>query len=349
MWTDGSLITTPTETYQELHVGERVSVIWDDGWYCGTITHAHGDSSTKFRIQYDDGDTFWYQTSSTNDRVLKTCDEDGDYHAVYRSIPHSVGGAGAVIFGLPKPLFLQTPAGAVGSSFDAEVQAAQMAFRNVPSSGLGPATTIRWFTDSLSCIQALQSPLQAQQDSIRILWNIMETILSRGHHIQAVWIPSHCGIDGYEAADKLANKAAIQNSLVAQQTVPLSLQSAISIHKQRTAHQLIEIPELPPDLNHIPRRRAEVILHQLVCGSFSGVRAFYPPDASDHDTTCHMCTLSVPETVEHALLRCTGRSSSRRKLFGFLQRKERNIPFICRNYPINTLKFVDNEGLIKSP
>ena len=172
--------------YQELHVGERVSVTWDDGWYCGTITHAHGDSPTKFRIQYDDGDTLWYQTSSTNDRVLKTCDKDGDYHAVYRSILHSVGGAGAVIFGLPKPLFLQTPAGAVGYSFDAEVQAAQMAFCNVPSSGLGPATTIRWFTDSLSCIQALQSPLQAQQDSIRILWNIMKTILSRGHHIQAV-------------------------------------------------------------------------------------------------------------------------------------------------------------------
>ena len=70
VWTDGSLITTPTETYQELHVGERVSVIWDDGWYCGTITHAHGDCPTTFRIQYDDGDTFWYQTSSTNDRVL---------------------------------------------------------------------------------------------------------------------------------------------------------------------------------------------------------------------------------------------------------------------------------------
>ena len=37
VWTDGSLITTPTETYQELHVGERVSVIWDDGWYCTAV------------------------------------------------------------------------------------------------------------------------------------------------------------------------------------------------------------------------------------------------------------------------------------------------------------------------
>ena len=56
----------------------------------------------------------------------------------------------------------------------------------------------------------------------------METILSRGHHIQAVWIPSHCGIDGNEAADKLANKAAMQTSLVAQQTVPFSLSFFIS-------------------------------------------------------------------------------------------------------------------------
>ena len=32
VWTDGSLITTPKETYQELHLGERVSVIWDEGW-----------------------------------------------------------------------------------------------------------------------------------------------------------------------------------------------------------------------------------------------------------------------------------------------------------------------------
>ena len=117
---------------------------------------------------------------------------------------------------------------------------------------------------------------------------------------------------------------------------------------QRPAHHLIELPEQLPDLNHISRRRAEVILHRLICGSFSGVRAFYPPD-SDHDTTCHMYSLSIPETVEHALLWCTVRSSSRRKLFGFLQRKERNFPFICRNYyPINTLKFVDSEGQIKS-
>ena len=40
--TDGSLINTPKEKYQKIHGGERVSVIWDDGWYC----------PTKSRVQY---------------------------------------------------------------------------------------------------------------------------------------------------------------------------------------------------------------------------------------------------------------------------------------------------------
>ena len=139
-----------------------------------------------------------------------------------------------------------------------------MAFHNIPLSRLCPGIIMRWFSDSVSCIKDQKSPLQSQQDRIRILWNIMANILSRGHYIQAVWIPSHCGIDGNEAADELANKAALQNSLVAQQTVSLSLQAAISIQKQRTAHHLVQIPELPKDLKQISSRRAEDIPHQLI-------------------------------------------------------------------------------------
>ena len=34
-----------------------------------------------------------------------------------------------------------------------------------------------------------------------------------------------------------------------------------------------------------------------------------PQYVSDHDTPCPMCSLSVLETVEHALLRCTRREA----------------------------------------
>ena len=50
----------------------------------------------------------------------------------------------------------------------------------------------------------------------------MENILSRSYHILPEWIPSHCVIDANEAAIyKIANIAALQNSLLVEQTVSL--------------------------------------------------------------------------------------------------------------------------------
>ncbi|XP_076547925.1 ribonuclease H1-like [Osmia lignaria lignaria] len=66
------------------------------------------------------------------------------------------------------------------------------------------------FTDSLSCILAIQNPVNCQTHSYaREISNKINSFggVSLPHKPRLVWIPSHNGLTGNEEADKLAKRA----------------------------------------------------------------------------------------------------------------------------------------------
>ena len=333
--------------YRSLHENERVAVNWENGWYTGGLCRVKERPITSFMVQYDDGDVIDH-TSRTpqRDKTLYCTDEDGDTLTLYRSISPFLGGVGIVIDRNGHLTKLSRPTGAVGSSFDSEVIAAIEAFRHLLSDPPLGGSLIRWFSDSFSCLQALQSAPTTFSDLTRTLWDLMENLMSLGISIEGVWIPSHCGIRLNEEADKLAYKGLRDYSISQHQEVPLSLQQATSIHRNRPKGDLVFLDELPDNIP-VPLRRAEVLLRQIMGGCFVNYGVFYGPKDQISDPICKLCRAGAKETVEHIILRYAGRQLSRRKYLG---RVSRETPYqFCKMKTNEMLQFLNNEGLLESP
>ncbi len=119
----------------------------------------------------DDGDEHAYDSHPTaSKRHVIICDEDGDNLDMYRTIPSQVGGAGVLVLrGDESVAKLALAAGAVGASFDAEAFAAILAFQEISELAITRGSTVRWFTDGRSCIDALNGQPRKYGDMMRKL------------------------------------------------------------------------------------------------------------------------------------------------------------------------------------
>ena len=164
--------------------------------------------------------------------------------------------------------------------------------------------------------------------------------------VAAVWIPSHCGIQLNEEGDKLANNGLRSFSLVDHQDVPLSLQQATSIHRNRPKGDLIFLEDVPTNLT-ISLRRAELLLHQIMGDCFVYSGAFHGPKDYTREPLCKKCRGGMKETVEHLLVQWTGRQLLQRK---FLGRMSRETPYqLCKKKSLDVPQSLNTEGLIEGP
>ncbi len=122
-------------------------------------------------LVYDVGDEYAYgATSTASKQHVIMCDEDGDSLDMYRKIPPQVGGAGLSVLRREESVGkLALAAEAVGSSFDAEAFAAVHAFQKISELAITRGSTIRWFTDSRSCIDALNGQPRMYAEMMRHL------------------------------------------------------------------------------------------------------------------------------------------------------------------------------------
>ncbi len=111
----------------------------------------------------------------------------------------------------------------------------------------------------------------------------------------------------------------------------------------------MSVPKLPDELN-LSKRRAEAVLQQLIKHCSPLFADFHHGrnggDVRPYDPVCSACPHGLHETIEHMILRCPGRAVSRRKVIGRIGNK--SVEELCREKPIEVLRFLDNEELLES-
>ena len=328
---------------------------WSGGWFNATLylppfhqlekliskfTRLH-KRDPEFFLEYNDGDMHFYRRTQSPSTPIQIIDEDGDCLTMCRMIPSQIEGAGILLQGPNRSRSFSIAVGPVGSSFDAEIKAAIHAFQTVH---IFPITdSIRWFTDSLSLVEAIQGNPKGFTQSVQILRESMEQLMKCGTPITAVWIRSHCGLKENKEADKRAN-AGIDQPLSSHQRVPISAESAKSILKFRPKGTLVTLEDVPDNfpINH---HRAKVTINQLIADCSPLTKAFFKE--KNQKRTCARCQTGAVETVEHLMLRCPGRARSRMKFFPRLGNTP--VATLCHDNSRQVLEFLHYEDLLTGP
>ncbi|WP_144077532.1 ribonuclease H family protein, partial [Solemya velum gill symbiont] len=202
------------------------------------------------------------------------------------------------------------------SIFTAELYAILMALRTLRSSTY---TKIVIFSDSLSALLAIHH-CKIQNPIIIDVLDLFTTLYTAGKTIIFVWIPSHIGIPGNDAAD-LAAKAAIHND-IDQITVPYTDFKPLS-HRyiqlfwqgdwSRSTHNKLHTitPQIRPLTRSNLSRHDQVVISRLRIGHTALTHAHLLKH--EPRPVCIHC--STPLTVAHILLYCSHYASIRHTYF----------------------------------
>ena len=139
----------------------------------------------------------------------------------------------------------------------------------------------------------------------------------KGTHVYLEWIPSHCGINGNEMADRLAKQALykeieINNKLCISEVKTMLRLELYSSWEQKWKKNAEETNrQFKPIILHnfecSLNRNSEVILRRLrLCniGLNADPAKVYVSEPIIKTTNCDQCNRPTPETIIHFLIEC---------------------------------------------
>ena len=214
------------------------------------------------------------------------------------------GGAGVYIESSSSGRILHQasyPAGKMCSSYTGEC----VAFLEALKWLLDNPQTSLICTDSLSLQEALLSNDWKDKDPWLKL--IKENIYSNPSQLTLLWIPSHCGIEGNEAADRLANEGAKMcqdNVSVTHEIVKAKIKSRkweVTHDRAKATFEDRRKPKVKFERKW--PRSVRSLYARLRTGHAMELRAYQHRLDEDVDPMCEICG-EEEETIEHILCRC---------------------------------------------
>ena len=182
-----------------------------------------------------------------------------------------------------------------------------------------PATIL---TDSLSTVEALQSPNKGPKSAL--LTQLLLSLDKLDTMPTIAWIPSHAGIKGNEAVDKIAKNGAACSSTEKLRT-PHELKDELRLIDQHSlarwqaaydaqlkgaAYRALE-PKVSAKVKFVATTRSkETMLTRLRLGQCR-LNKYLHQMRSHPDGLCTACKLH-PETISHFLLECTENNTAAR-------------------------------------
>jgi ribonuclease HI len=175
------------------------------------------------------------------------------------------------------------PTGLHCTNFRAEAEALVQAADTI-SRTTDHTMQVVFLTDALSVLQAINS--NTLPDVTKALHNV------KCHRIVLQWIPSHCGVEGNERADRLAKAGASETQLDNKVTIS---------EKKAIAKTLFRTPTVK-DSYHQLTRQQQVVIFRLRTGHCRLNQHMYKKFRLTESPKCH-CG-EDDETVEHVLQHC---------------------------------------------
>ena len=210
------------------------------------------------------------------------------------------------------------PCGRYCSNYTAEIKAIDKAITILHSNftEIAPSPDdIVIFTDSLSALQDLENLSQKTNTEITELATKIDALLGDFNiHLTLQWIPGHIGIQGNEAADKLAREGASKE----QPDNPLDMQTTKQILRNnskeewmnrwatgttgRSVYKEMSNPKKNDSINQLCRANQSTIFQWRT--THTRVNFHLNRLNPEHAPHCRNCNAPY-ETVKHILLECT--------------------------------------------